>query len=181
MVNLASRLNIERPFGLFGLVGRAGGSLHHRHQVTSSSWDTVTELIALCQNSPPTQALNNTSIGIQRYATYTKRVKIRAMRLENGTDEERLCLLYNDDDLEAHPLDSRKSIPENGTIVTLAKATLCPPLISTSRSTSATSIATTIRAQASSLAGPKYEMVKVNQDYNQRPVCCGIDKHSADM
>ena len=74
------------------------------HRVTSSSWDTVTELISLCLNSTPTHVLDNTSPGIQRFGTYTKVVKIRAVRLENGTDQQRLSLLFRDDDHSAYHL-----------------------------------------------------------------------------
>ena len=124
------------------------------YRVTSSSWDTVTELITLCQNSPPTQALNNTSAGIQRYATYTKRVKIRAVQLENGTSEQRICTLCDDDDLEAQTLHK------------LAKATLSTPLLSASRSTSTNSASVATQAQANVPSHPAYESVKVDKSYS---------------
>ena len=136
-----------------------------RHQVTSSSWDTITELIALCLNSPSTSALDNTSAGIQRYATYTKRFKIQAVRLENGTDERRLCLLHSDGDLESQPPNRHdKSLPKN-TTETSTKTTPHPP-IPASQSTSAGPTIKTTQGQASRSGDSIYEKGQVDKNYN---------------
>ena len=136
------------------------------HQVTLSSWDTVTELIALFINSPPTRALDNTSAGIQRYTTYTKRLKIQAVRLENGTDERRLCFLHSDDDLESQPLNCHENPPTKGATMTLAEVTLYPPFISASQSTNADPTIKITQVRASNLDDPIYERVQIDKKYN---------------
>ncbi|PPJ54674.1 hypothetical protein CBER1_06003 [Cercospora berteroae] len=57
--------------------------------VSSGAWDTVTELLVLCQNSPPSvpSGLENTSAGLHRLGTYAKLVKVRA-RNEDGESHE---------------------------------------------------------------------------------------------
>jgi hypothetical protein len=54
------------------------------HRITSSTWETVTELLVLCQNSPPptTDKLNNASSGILQRSTYGTLVKVRVNRSE---------------------------------------------------------------------------------------------------
>ena len=45
---------------------------------TSSSWDTITELLVLCHNSPPVSVLKSASAGIYHLATYNKVMQVRA-------------------------------------------------------------------------------------------------------
>ena len=66
------------------------------HRISSSAWDSITELLVLCQNSPPSAPLNNTSTGIHRLATYTKTVKIRATDSNDQHGESRLVLVLED-------------------------------------------------------------------------------------
>ena len=137
-----------------------------RHQVTSSSWDTVTELIALCLNSPPTKALDSTSAGIERYTTYTKRLKIQAVRLENGTDERRLCLLHSDGGIESQTINCHDKPLAKDATVTSAEASLHPPFISASQSTNAGPTTNTTQGQASGPGNSTYEKVQVDKRYH---------------
>lgn len=45
---------------------------------TSSSWDTITELLGLALQSPPSNALRGSGAGIERLGTYQRIVKLRA-------------------------------------------------------------------------------------------------------
>ena len=77
-------------------------------RVSSSAWDSITELLVLCQNSPPSAVLHNTSTGIHRLATYTKMVKLRAASPNDEHGEPSLMLLLEDgvhstDDAERSP------------------------------------------------------------------------------
>lgn len=63
--------------------------------VTSSSWDTVTELLALALRSPVSDALRGSGAGIERLGTYRRLTRLRAIR-EAG--EERLVLVTDGDD-----------------------------------------------------------------------------------
>lgn len=65
---------------------------------TSSTWESVTELLVLCQNSPPPAAgpknvLNNASSGIDLWHTYRPMVKVRAFA--NPEDPEHPKLDYS--------------------------------------------------------------------------------------
>ena len=58
--------------------------------VTSSSWDTVTKLLALAlalQNPAP-EALRGSGAGVERLGTYRRVVRLRA-RMEEGGEQER--------------------------------------------------------------------------------------------
>lgn len=46
--------------------------------ITSSSWDTVTELLGLALQSPPSQTLKGSGAGIERLGTYQRIVQLRA-------------------------------------------------------------------------------------------------------
>ena len=63
--------------------------------VTSSSWDTITELLALALQSPVSEALRGSGAGIERLGTYRWITRLRAMR-EQG--EERLALVIDGDE-----------------------------------------------------------------------------------
>ena len=63
--------------------------------VTSTSWDTVTELLALALGSPVSNALNGSGAGIERLKTYRRMLKLRVKR-EGGND--RLVLLVDDEE-----------------------------------------------------------------------------------
>lgn len=67
--------------------------------VSSSSWDTVTELLVLCHNSPPSTStyLGNASAGIERLWTYGKVVQIRAFKPADGRGEAKIRLVVVDD------------------------------------------------------------------------------------
>ena len=70
-------------------------------RVSSASWDTVVELVALTQNSPPTQTLQGTSAGIHCLSTYKKTVRLRALPVggeEGGAAGEHIVLQFDDDD-----------------------------------------------------------------------------------
>lgn len=63
-----------------------------KNGVTSSSWDTVTELLALALRSPVSDALRGSGAGIERLMTYKSLTRVRAMT-EAG--KERLALLID--------------------------------------------------------------------------------------
>ena len=60
--------------------------------VTSSSWDTVTELLALALRSPVSDQLRGSGAGIERLGTYGRLTRLRAMREEG---KERLVLVVD--------------------------------------------------------------------------------------
>ena len=60
--------------------------------VTSSSWDTVTELLALALRSPKCDALRGSGAGIERLGTYGRITRLRA--IEDGQGE-RLVLVID--------------------------------------------------------------------------------------
>ena len=60
--------------------------------VTSSSWDTVTELLALALQSLESDALRGSGAGIERLGTYGRLAKLRVIKDEQG---ERLVLIVD--------------------------------------------------------------------------------------
>ena len=60
--------------------------------VTSTSWDTVTELLALAVQSPVSDELRGSGAGIERLGTYARLTRLRAVREEG---EERLVLVID--------------------------------------------------------------------------------------
>ena len=68
--------------------------------VTSSSWDTVTELLALALRSPVSDALRGSGAGIERLGTYGRLARLRAMT-EGG--KTRLVLVVDGEDREHAP------------------------------------------------------------------------------
>lgn len=67
---------------------------------SSSTWDSVTELLVLCQNSPPpvtSHKLENTSAGIEQLKTYRTRVKVRAFPPADGIGAPKVALVLDDD------------------------------------------------------------------------------------
>ena len=67
------------------------------YQVSSSAWDSVTELVVLCQNSPPTAVLRGTSAGIGPLRTYKKMVRLCAIRGADDKDDEHVILVFGED------------------------------------------------------------------------------------
>ena len=63
--------------------------------VTSSSWDTVTELLALALQSPVTDTLRGSSAGIERLGTYRRMAKLR-VRDEAG--DSKVVLLVDEEE-----------------------------------------------------------------------------------
>ncbi len=89
-------------------------------RVTSSSWDTVTELMLLAWNSPPSKTLAGTSAQVHQWHTYNRVVKIRAEPVEDldSADQStlRLRLLVDEpspDDI-ARKQESLKTGPTGG-------------------------------------------------------------------
>ena len=60
--------------------------------VTSSSWDTVTELLALALQSPESDSLRGSGAGIERLGTYGRLTKLRAIKDQQG---EKLVLIVD--------------------------------------------------------------------------------------
>ena len=88
--------------------------------LSSSSWDSVAELVALAMNSQPTEKLRNTCAGIRRLGTMGKVVRVVATAEREGEEWQRradhLELLFeggeeveewDDDDID----DERKESP----------------------------------------------------------------------
>jgi hypothetical protein len=69
-------------------------------KTTSDAWDSVTELLVLCQNSQPpniSRKLDNTSAGIEHWKTYNSIVKVRAFPHQDGGGKHQLRLVLDDD------------------------------------------------------------------------------------
>jgi hypothetical protein len=69
-------------------------------KTTSNAWDSVTELLVLCQNSQPPNSphkLDNTSAGIEQWKTYNSIVKVRAFPHADGGGKHQLRLVLDDD------------------------------------------------------------------------------------
>lgn len=62
--------------------------------VTSSSWDTVTELLALALQSPVPETLSGSGAGVERFATYKRLVRLRARR--EGVQERLVLIVGNE-------------------------------------------------------------------------------------
>lgn len=80
-----------------------------RKVATSDAWQTVTELLMLCQNSPPPTAfskLRNTSAGIKHMMTYGTIVKIRAFRSTDGSRTSNVHLVADGDPGSDSSIDS---------------------------------------------------------------------------
>ena len=58
----------------------------------SDIWDTVPEMVALCQTSPPSGLLDNTSSGIRAHATNHLTLNLRAPQVAVGR-QERVCIV----------------------------------------------------------------------------------------
>ena len=66
---------------------------------SSGCWDSITELLALAQNSRPAfYALRNTAAGIKHSATFSRRINIRPTRLSNHPNVGHLEMVYEDED-----------------------------------------------------------------------------------
>ena len=65
--------------------------------VTSSSWDTVTELLALALQSPVPESLNGSGAGIEKLATYRRLVRLKASEQEGDGQEQKLVLIVGDE------------------------------------------------------------------------------------
>lgn len=60
--------------------------------MTSSSWDTVTELLALALQSPVPDTMRGSGAGIERLGTYQQIMRLRATE---GDGEGRLVLVVD--------------------------------------------------------------------------------------
>lgn len=78
--------------------------------VTSSSWDTVTELLALALQSPVSDALRGSGAGIERLGTYGRLTRLRAIRDGGG---ERLVLVIDGEELQRGPTVGYKRVEVN--------------------------------------------------------------------
>ncbi|MCJ1379418.1 hypothetical protein MMC17_002519 [Xylographa soralifera] len=59
---------------------------------TSNSWSSLSEIVALAVNSPPTRVLKNTGAGVGRLKTWKEIVRIRA------TEDRRLHMIFDGDE-----------------------------------------------------------------------------------
>ncbi|MCJ1307797.1 hypothetical protein MMC25_001445 [Agyrium rufum] len=83
-----------------------------KHRVTSSSWDTVSELMLLTFNSPPVPAFHGTLAQIGRWRTYKKKLRIRAQERTSTSSTQQavyLQLLVDGQD-SAEELDDQSSL-----------------------------------------------------------------------
>ena len=85
---------------LFHLVIALAHTIFCVYRCTSSGcWDTIAELLILAQNSQPFNVpLRNTSAGIKRGRTFSKKAKIRTVRQEAGVQGEHVELVYEVDE-----------------------------------------------------------------------------------
>ena len=66
--------------------------------VSSSAWDSMSELLTLAQNSrPANQLFRNTSAGIQMGKTYRHKARIRVTRADTQQEDQLVELLYDDE------------------------------------------------------------------------------------
>ncbi|KAL8860165.1 MAG: hypothetical protein Q9178_003429 [Gyalolechia marmorata] len=73
--------------------------------ITSSSWDTVTEILALALQSPASKALSGSGAGIERLGTYQRMMKLRIR--EEGQDKKIVLVVDEDEnnkDSQSSPL-----------------------------------------------------------------------------
>lgn len=76
---------------------------------TSDSWDSVSKIITLAQNSRlPVGILDNTSAGIDHFKTYSRRAKIRAVQPPGHKDFDHVEMIFlpedDDDNIESQEL-----------------------------------------------------------------------------
>jgi len=74
---------------------------------SSSSWDSLTELLVLMQNSkPPTNALTNAGAGISHLNTYSRRAAVRAIKTstDNPETKQKVELVFSSD-ADCYPID----------------------------------------------------------------------------
>lgn len=65
---------------------------------SSSSWDSIVELVVLAQNSHPAfSALRNTAAGIKHSSTFARKVSIRPTSTPGSLDTEHLEMVYEDE------------------------------------------------------------------------------------
>jgi len=73
--------------------------------VTSSSWDTVTEFLALALQSPVPETMSGSGAGVERFATYNRLLRLRARREEGGERQrvqERLVFVVGDEKISCN-------------------------------------------------------------------------------
>ena len=83
------------------------------HRITSSSWDTATEMMLLVYNSPPPSALRGTSAQVHQWDTYSRVVRVRAEQCVDGhaKPQMHLRLLVDDEpDIEG----GKGGLPKSG-------------------------------------------------------------------
>ena len=81
------------------------------HGVTSSSWDTITELLVLCHNSPSGSVLKSASAEIRRLATYNRVIKVRASSRPREPQDPQVILVSTEGKhVEAEASDHDDSI-----------------------------------------------------------------------
>ena len=67
---------------------------------SSASWDSLTEIVVLAQNSKPANSLQNTCAGMKYSQTFAKKVSIRPTRsFVNGKDADHLELLVEEEEI----------------------------------------------------------------------------------
>ena len=76
-----------------------------RTGITSSSWDTVTELLTLALNSPTPEALKGSGAGIERMGTYRRMVKLR---VQGEKGDEKVVMIIDGEEQD------RRRIEVNG-------------------------------------------------------------------
>ncbi|KAI3199016.1 hypothetical protein CBS147311_6100 [Penicillium roqueforti] len=73
-----------------------------RTRCTSSSWGSVAQIIALSQNSPPSDVLENTSGGIKSRKTLLQMAKIRVRKIPDWPNHEHVELLFEGSSFTGH-------------------------------------------------------------------------------
>ena len=66
--------------------------------ISSGSWDSVAEVVALAMNSSPTQHLQNTCSGIIGVKPFRTRVRILATASQVGEKQDHLELVFGEKD-----------------------------------------------------------------------------------
>ncbi|MCJ1436385.1 hypothetical protein MMC27_005764 [Xylographa pallens] len=77
---------------IYGLIATIAIAVLLIRNRSSDSWSSISEIVALAVNSPPTAVLKNTGAGVSRLKTWKEIVRIRA------TEDRRLHMIFDGDD-----------------------------------------------------------------------------------
>lgn len=104
---LSYRLTLVQKLAMLVLILHMAVAVAHTvwtvgRKKSSASWDSITEILVLAQNSKPAYgALKNTAAGVQHSKTFAKKVVIRPTKLPSESEPDHLELLVDEEVLQA--------------------------------------------------------------------------------